>query len=767
MSVDLRVLVFRCATVVAFIAVFYSPHVSLEGKKENTYCPGLIGSQEFFPILDKETPQSNLPLNLPNYSNNSNCSFNWTNKDHIKEKFRDRIQKGEKQLFRLRVPVTFNDGVPYNVTVVWVTAENQYMLHFPQNFQTLSLGTTVIISENLRHDHISGNCSSNCSQCGLGRKELSVLLSELTINETQYNWEYLCIPASYGTNDIMDEYPETSSDLYSLNSRHLALPDVLYYFYFFKTLFTQRQFFGIPSYEKDFPNYYCYNETGGCVVKELLMKYYILMHTAIVTWLYSPLLVFYLPSSVSIRGGKSTGKQEKMIPTHKSPVHFTRFIMQLLGYHLRENSEGAWWKIRLRRLLILIFIFLMSFRLFLLSRFWLISCSVLLVVSIALFAPLYISKNIKPEKPSYFPLFPNCPYPKGMIKWSSETNHSVEFQRLAYVMQERVWLVLFHCEFWKFIFSNSFSDCMSRNNRISTISILKTILSIIIGVVAFLVAFIIAVTYYLVPIPFFAKELLCSIVRGCKDYYEKHNTAMSLLLSSFQCLSMILLLVYILILMLALCILMTEFAMFTYIGAVMTPTMALKYVTLTAAFATTVVTMVRDLQKGYDEILKETVSNLQETKIYESFEKEVMNKKLNISLKKDDRGVHIYKKRSSESYCTLLLFDTFTPSVSEELYNHIVEQYQPLRRQVILVLVKMFLTVYFIGIAMWIKNVFHIERKVTDIFALASQFAVFFLPSLLEFLSYRGKFGKNAELVRKKEIYFVILNYLEHISGKI
>ena len=226
---------------------------------------------------------------------------------------------------------------------------------------------------------------------------------------------------------------------------------------------------------------------------------------------------------------------------------------------------------------------------------------------------------------------------------------------------------------------------------------------------------------------------------------------------------MILLFGYILIIMLALSILMTEFAMFTYIGAIMTPTMALKYVTLTVAFTTIIITMVKDLQKGYDEILKVIVSNLQETKTYESLEKEIMNKKLNVTLKKDDKGVHVYKKRSSKVSCTLLLFDTFTPAVSEELYNHIVEQYQPLRRQIMLVLIKMFLTLYFIGIAMWIKNVFHIERKVTDIFALATQFAIFFLPSLLEFLSYRGKFGKNAEAVRKKEIYSVILNYLEHI----
>ena len=521
MSVDQKVLVLCSATVVAFIgfAVFYGTYVFSE--KEKTYCPGLIGFQEFFPLLDiKEAPQSS----SPNYSSDSNCSFNWINKGHIKEKFRDRIQKGEKQLFRLRAPVMLNDSVPHFVTVVWVTAENQYMLHFPQNFQTLSLGTTVIISENLRHDHISWNCSINCSECGLGRRELSILLTELTVNETQYNWEYLCIPASYDTNDILDEYPETSSDLYSLNSRHLALPDVLYYFYFFKTLFTRRQLFGIPSHKEDFPNYYCYNKDGKCVVKELLMKYYILMYTAIVMWLYSPLLVFYLPSSVSIRGGKNTGTQKKMIPTHKSPVHFTRCIMQLLGYHLRENSEGAWWKIRLRRFLILILIFFMSFRLFFLSRFWLISWPVLLVVSITLLAPLYISKNIKAEKPSCFPLFPNCPYPKGMIKWTSETDRSVEFQRLAYVMQERIWLVLFHWEFWKFIVSNSFSDHGIRNR----------FCNIMVGVFVFLVAFIIAITYYLVPIPFFAKEILCGIERGCKDYYNKHNTAISLLLSFFN-----------------------------------------------------------------------------------------------------------------------------------------------------------------------------------------------------------------------------------------
>lgn len=759
MSVSVPVLLLSVGVPVLAVLfqVFFGTGIFIQkGKHDN--CPSLIGYHELFPLLIDDGQETGL-------NDDSNCSIQWHNKDHIRDKFRDRIQKGEKQIFRLRVPVVLG-GTAHHVTVVWVTAENQYLLFFPQNFQTLSLGTTVIISENLRHNHISYTCPVNCSRCGLGRRELAELLSELTANETQYKWKYLCIPDSYGTEDILDEYPESSSDLYSLNSRYLTLPDLLYYFYFFKTFFVRRPFLGIPAYKEDFPNYYCYDNTGQCVVKEFLMKYYILVYTAVGVWLYCPLLVYYLPSSESVkRGGGGGGK--RMLPTHKSPVYYTHCIQCMLGYHLTESSEGAWWKIRLRRFLFLILFFSVSFRLFILSQFRLFSWALLLLMSIGILIPLHISKSIQTEKPHCFPLFPDSPYPEGMIKWSEAKDRSIEFQRLAYVMQERIWLAV-HCKFWKFIVTNSFSsfiDCMKGSGMINVIFICISFLH---GAVILLAAFLIVVTHFLVPILFFTKEMLIGIIVGSKDYYnDKHRTTFSFLASAFHCLVMSLFLLYGLIVMLALSQFLNEVAMFTYIGAILTPTMALKYVVLASAVVTMVVTMVRELHKSYDEILKVTKNVLEEEKSRESLDKEAKDKNLNLNLKKDDKGVHVFKEGSATPHCSLLEFDTYSSLVSKELFDYIVEQYQPLKRQIILIVIKLLLTIYFIGIAMWIKNVFHIERKVKDIFSLASHFAVIFLPSLIEFLSYRGKFGKNAEILRKREVYSVTVGYLEFLSSKI
>ena len=763
MSVSVPVLLLSVGVPVLAVLfqVFFGTGVFIQkGKHDN--CPSLIGYHELFPLLIDDGHETGL-------KDDSNCSIQWNNKDHIREKFRDRIQKGEKQIFRLRVPVILG-GTTHHVTVVWVTAENQYLLFFPQNFQTLSLGTTVIISENLRHNHISYTCPVNCSRCGLGRRELAELLLELTANETQYKWKYLCIPDSYGTEDILDEYPESSSDLYSLNSRYLALPDLLYYFYFFKTFFARRPFLGIPAYKEDFPNYYCYDNTGQCVVKEFLMKYYILVYTAVGVWLYCPLLVYYLPSSESVKRGGGGGGGKRMLPTHKSPVYYTHCIQCMLGYHLTESSEGAWWKIRLRRFLFLILFFSVSFRFFILSQFRLFSWALFLLMSIGILIPLHISKSIQTEKPRCFPLFPDSPYPVDMIKWSEAKDRSIEFQRLAYVMQERIWLA-FHCKFWKFIVSNSFScfiDCMKGSGRVNVIFICEACISFLYGAVILLAAFLIVVTYFLVPILFFTKEMLMGIIVGSNDYYnDKHHTTFSFLASAFHCLVMSLFLVYGLIVMLALSQLLNEVAMFTYIGAILTPTMALEYVVLAVAVVTMVVTMVKELHKGYDEILKETKNVLEEEKSRKSLDKEAKDKNLNLNLKKDDGGVHVIKEGSATPHCSLLEFDTCSSLVSKELFDYIVEQYQPLKRQIILIVIKLLLTIYFIGIAMWIKNVFHIERKVKDIFSLASHFAVIFLPSLIEFLSYRGKFGKNAEILRKREVYSVTVGYLEFLSSEI
>lgn len=463
----------------------------------NEFCPSLKGKHELFPLLNVPMEQQQLLTSV------NHCEMEWTNRDHIRNKFQDRLRKGEKQFFRLRLPTVFNGTIIHYVTVVWVNSHNQYMLHFPQNFQTLSLGAMTIISENLKNNHISWQCPPNCSVCGMGRRTLSEFLSNLTSDNHKYYWKYLCIPASYGMEHILDDYPQSWSGFSLLNSRDFAFPDTLYYLYFFKMLFISRRSpLGVPTYKEDFPNYYCYNMESKCVVKELLMKYYILVYTAFGIWLYMPLLVYYLPSSATPRDRHPQG----MIPTHQSPVYFSHYIQVMLGYHLKDHSQMSWWKIRLRRFMALIFLYLVSIRFLTMAEFRASSWLVFVGLSIAALFPRYLSKSITTEVPKCFPLFPNQPYPKGLIKWNTDKEQTIEFQRLAYIMQERILLVL-DLKFWLFVVSNSFILLVNQSNGV--FFVLRAMVSLILGVCTLLAAVLIALVYFLVPILFFARKYCC------------------------------------------------------------------------------------------------------------------------------------------------------------------------------------------------------------------------------------------------------------------
>lgn len=247
-----------------------------------------------------------------------------------------------------------------------------------------------------------------------------------------------------------------------------------------------------------------------------------------------------------------------------------------------------------------------------------------------------------------------------------------------------------------------------------------------------------------------------------------HQTTVSLILATLQSVCMIPLFGYCLIVFFTLSQLLNDLAMFTYIGAVITPTMALEYITLLAAVSTTVVTMVMEVQKGYSDILTSLTNILNSDKGFRALEADIrLQPNFKITLLKDDNGVHILKKNSPIVHSHLLTNESFTMNISKELYIAVIDEYQPVRRQIALIVIKVLLTIYFIGIAMWIKNVFHIESKVSNIFTVASKVAIFFFPAMLEFLAYKGQFGKKSEGDIKKELFVVVCNYLEVLSQNI
>ena len=75
--------------------------------------------------------------------------------------------------------------------------------------------------------------------------------------------------------------------------------------------------------------------------------------------------------------------------------------------------------------------------------------------------------------------------------------------------------------------------------------------------------------------------------------------------------------------------------------------------------------------------------------------------------------------------------------------------------------------VFFIMVAMWVKNVYKSESKVSDIFSLAGDVGVYFIPSALQFLSYRSHLGRKAETQQKIEVADEIVTFIEQQSDEI
>ena len=140
----------------------------------------------------------------------SHCRFNWTNRAHMIEKVRDRMAHRQKVFLRFNAPVFYhNSSMSWNQsgsefdTWVWVAATHEYMLHFPHNFEILSLGTMGIITNNFWNPGGEGKIEGYCSECFLDFQpktkprctltwtDISEFMSNVT-NELKTEWNYVC-----------------------------------------------------------------------------------------------------------------------------------------------------------------------------------------------------------------------------------------------------------------------------------------------------------------------------------------------------------------------------------------------------------------------------------------------------------------------------------------------------------------------------------------------------------------------------------------------
>ena len=330
------------------------------------------------------------------------CQFIWDNRAGMTEKIRDRLKhRPHKHFLRFKVPVYYLDAEGKQKqardefeTWVSVADTHEYMLHFPHNFNVLSLGTMGIITDDFwgpdgKWD-VSGYCNKACSKlmkprCSLSRKDIQEFVANVTLKDKQ-DWNYICFQLDYDVNDV-------------IRNPNTAIPDIFYYWRFLRQLFTKRPYLGKRISENDFVHYNCFDKEGQLHNKEFLRKYFIILIIAIILWLYSPLLVHYFPSSQPPAIDYPAALNHKdFCPTFRSPVYFVGLLRWLLCFHMEENKAI---KPRIRRFLFLSFFVLVSFRLWYTSyRNYFVMFSVTFLV--AALVPEFFSVYLKDALPTHF-----------------------------------------------------------------------------------------------------------------------------------------------------------------------------------------------------------------------------------------------------------------------------------------------------------------------------------------------------------------------------
>ena len=719
------------------------------------------------------------------------CTEAKWNRDKLREEIRYILKTEQKKFIRFRAPVknyahprlgggtnVTENATERRITWVWVADKFSYMLFYPQNFQTLSLGTADVVSENTEEAEIRIDCTG-CGEsvsCGVGFFELKGVI-ELEAKAHGLEWEYLCVEADNGVLDIVSPYP-LEQELRMLNSRNFALPDILYQSRFLKLFFSRCSFLSLAC--ENVNNYFCYRYSdGSCTVKMLLSHYPKIIYLSVVLWFFLPLLVIYLPSSKPVH---SVTHISNMFPTHKVPVYLGRYIKNcLFCYHTTVVDVNGPILIRLRRTLGFIVLSTLSFRFLLFPSYQPSSFIIFALFLTAVLWPQHLSVYIRPEIPQYFPLF-NEPYPEGMVKLRGSRANSIEYQRLAYIMLERMYLP-FDCKFWGYVCENSFRGyhaCFDNQQApvFFPLRICRVTINCVVGVITVSLSVFIVFAYFVLPLPYFAKELFLAINSGvyqhCQIIWTSQNrptivklfeTILSFIHASVLCV----LLLYLVLTLFSLCFLLTEVTIFTYLGASIAADIVFHYVVLLVAFGSTVYAIVHSIHKKYLGILKATAQILENDSEIDYIKLQIRRRRgMRLSLHKTARdGVQLIGNQLVQYRETLYLHRDLVNYVSTGLYFSIAESVQPIRRQVPLVFVKLFLMLFFIGLSLWTKNVYKNESIVSDIFSVAEKMAVLFIPAVLEWFSSQGQFGRGSEAQQRIDIVHALLDYAQKQSDSI
>ena len=484
------------------------------------------------------------------------------------------------------------------------------------------------------------------------------------------------------------------------------------------------------------------------------MKHYWLVPViGLILWLYSPLLVHYLPSSTP---KKCREVPTSMFPSYKTPIYIGRCLKCMLCFYKQKGLPSTVWWVRLRRVLFLLALVVTSFRLLILPPYCYYSLPLLVVTFVAVLLPAYLSEHISAELPSKFL---NCNLPRGLIRVD---NSLIEFQQLAHVMQERVYLMCDPRFMFKFVPEHIFNSFKPRSCSFQHI-----ILGLLAGIFT-LIATPLALAYHFFPLPFFFVTLIHAVYMGEYQYTQKQTLhCWSVLKACCHGMVMVTLLAYALIVTFTWCYAISEFTLFTFIGGALTPSMAFQYFVLAGSVVTAIYGLVRDLHSGYDHILEEMIYILKDhftfTKLARDFSSKSGGRiKLEGPASKNEIEYSIIIRKEGEllPLCNVLIHDGITTYLNKDLFNDIVERCRPLRRQVLFIIIKIVAIVFYARVAFWVKNVYHMEDQVGGIFQMLTTVSMYFLPGMLQFISYKSHFGKKMDIILRQEIFKALIECL-------
>ncbi|KAK2559816.1 hypothetical protein P5673_017365 [Acropora cervicornis] len=699
------------------------------------------------------------------------CQFIWANRAEMTEKIRGRLKhQTHKRFLRFKSPVYYLDTEgkwkqAKDEFETWVTVAetHQYMLRFPHNLNVLSLGTMGIIMDEFwgpdgKWD-IWGYCTKPCAklkrpQCSLSRRDIQEFVANATERDKQ-DWNYICFQLDYDVNDV-------------IRNPNTAVPDIFYYWRFLRQLFTKRPYLGKGISKNDFVHYNCFDKKGKLHEKELLRNYFVIFIIAVILWLYSPLLVHYFPSSQPPAINYPAGLNHKdFCPTFKSPVSFGGFLRCILCFYM-EESKGI--KSRIRRFFFLSPFFMISFRLWYTPyQIYFVMFSVTFLV--AALVPEFLSVYLKDELPTHF--LGLWKYPEGVFR---ENARKKEYQFLAHCMSERIYLIS-DLRFWEMLVEKSFKVpptffAKTWAELYQSHPLIETVVSVFLCVVTLAICAVIAVFYHLVPAFYFYKVLFLAIYTQMNDNVRqawhkqwawcRYNAFLTALVF-FHGVTLAAFLVYLIVAAMFCCYLLAEVTMLTYIGAVLIPTMAFKYVSLIGVVSIGLYKINKDLRENYDRIRDQVVKILENsdhlTRLNsdctatnpEAFERMAPT---------NDALLRIQLKKDPQSSKVVLYRDHFATYLSRPLLDFCIEVCDPLRKQMMFIFVEVFLMTFYVLIAMWIKNVFHKENEVSSIFIIAQTIGLTFVPNLLQFVAHKSHFGKKDDVLLSQRVHDAIVMYV-------